>query len=239
MALVALLCFQVLCDNLLWEKMKSLMQFKTAPRCPRSFLAAFSCLLLALSLAFVSGCFSHRLPRFGIGGRYQEGKQVLTIQRGSNVDRAIVALESVVRENPLYENSLTLLGWAYYRKGRYQDALQILQRALAISKKDEIAWLVLGLAQLRLGADQDGMNSVKGGITLLGRVSTNGYRGHEEWDRAGLVKSAIRRSVRAIRTRGLEDKKRVIRAVEIALQRVAEEEWDLDNEELQNRIREF
>ena len=162
----------------------------------------------------------------------------MTIQRGSDVGKAIVALESVVRQDPTYRDSLTLLGWAYYRKGRYQDAFQILQRALAINKEDEIAWLVLGLAQLRLGADQDGMNSVKGGITLLGIVSTDGYRGYEQWDRAGVVRSAIRRSVMAIRRRGLDDKKRVIRSVEIALQRVAEEEWEQVGETSQT-LREF
>ena len=193
-------------------------------------LSVISCLLLALSLPFLFGC-GHAIPRFGIGGRYLQGKEVLTIQRGSNVGKAIVALESVVRENPLYKDSLTLLGWAYYKKGRYQDALQILQRALAVNKDDEIAWLVLGLTQLRLGADQEGMDSVKGGITLLARKSSiDGYRDYKDWDSTGLVKSAIRRSVRAIRIRGLEDKKRVIKAVEVTVQRVADEEWEQDAE---------
>jgi len=171
-------------------------------------------LLLALSLAFVSGCSSHRIPRFGIGGRYQAGKEDLTLRRGGNVEWAIVNLESVVRENPLYRDSLTLLGWAYYRKGRYQDALQFLQRALVVNKDDEIAWLVLGIAQLRLGANQEGMDSVKGGITLLAKKSTYGYRTFENWDSSGDVRRAVRRSVMAIRTRGLDDKKRVIRSVE-------------------------
>lgn len=163
---------------------------------------------------------------------------MLTIQRGGNVNKAIVALESVVRQDPTYRDSLTLLGWAYYRKGRYQDALQILQRALAVNKVDEIAWLVLGLTQLRLGADQDGMNSVKGGITLLGRASTDGYRGYENWDSTGIVRKAIRRSIKAIRTKGLEDKKRVIRSMEIALQRVAEEEREQVREEDMKELRE-
>ena len=155
----------------------------------------------------------------------------MTLRRGGNVEWAIVNLESVVRENPLYRDSLTLLGWAYYRKGRYQESLQFLQRALVVNKDDEIAWLVLGIAQLRLGANQEGMDSVKGGITLLAKKSTYGYRTFENWDSSGDVRRAVRRSVMAIRTRGLDDKKRVIRSVEVAIQKVVEEEWEQVGEE--------
>ena len=55
------------------------------------------------------------------------------------MNRAIIALESVVKEDPTYRDSLTLLGRAYYRQGRYQDARQILMRAVAVNKDDEIA----------------------------------------------------------------------------------------------------
>ncbi|HME61909.1 MAG TPA: tetratricopeptide repeat protein, partial [Candidatus Binatia bacterium] len=67
------------------------------------------------------------------------------------MDKAIVALESVVGQDPTYKSSLTYLGRAYYRKGRYRDAFAILQRAVAVNKEDEQAWLVLGVTELRLG----------------------------------------------------------------------------------------
>ena len=99
----------------------------------------------------VSGC---SIPRFGVGGRYLEAKDEITRPRGGDINKAIANLEGIVRENPTYQDSLTLLGRAYYKTGRYQDASLILQRALAVNKDDEIAWLVFGLTQLRLGEDR-------------------------------------------------------------------------------------
>ena len=55
------------------------------------------------------------------------------------MDRAVVALEAVVMADPTYKDSLTYLGRAYYRKGRYQDAFAILQRASAVNPDNEIA----------------------------------------------------------------------------------------------------
>jgi len=75
------------------------------------------------------------------------------------MDRAIVALESVVKENPTYRDSLTLLGRAYYKRGRYEDARQILMRAVAVNKEDEIAWLVLSMAMLRMGENEKGLET--------------------------------------------------------------------------------
>ena len=89
------------------------------------------------------------------------------------MDRAIVALESVVKENPTYRDSLTLLGRAYYRKGRHEDARQILMRAVAVNKDDEIAWLVLSMAMLRLGENENGLATPKGAINLPSKKSVD------------------------------------------------------------------
>jgi len=86
----------------------------------------------------ISGC-SLSIPRLGIGGSYLGGRDEFLEGRGRNMDKAVVALETVVREDPTYKDSLTLLGRAYYRKGRYEDARQILKRALAVNNEDEIA----------------------------------------------------------------------------------------------------
>ena len=64
------------------------------------------------------------------------------------MDKAVVSLEYVVSQDPTYKNSLTYLGRAYYRKERYKDAYVILQRAVAVNKDDEIAWLALGLVAM-------------------------------------------------------------------------------------------
>ena len=66
------------------------------------------------------------------------------------MDRAVVALEAVVMVDPTYKDSLTYLGRAYYRKGRYQDAFAILERAVAVNPDNEMAWMSLGVTQLQL-----------------------------------------------------------------------------------------
>jgi tetratricopeptide (TPR) repeat protein len=139
------------------------------------------------------------------------------------MDKAIVGLESVVTEDPTYKDSLTLLARAYYNRQRYQDAFLIVQRALAVNKKDEIGWLVLGLAQLRRGQNESGMVSLKGGITLLGQSSKAGYRGYQDWDSKGNVRVALRRTV-LLATKGLDEKQDLIQATERLLARIDDEE---------------
>lgn len=180
-------------------------------------------LLVAVSLWLASSC-THAIPRFGIGGRYAEGKQEVTKSRGGNIDRAIDSLEAVVRQDPMYRDSLTLLGRAYYKKGRYGDAKQILTRAVRLNKDDEIAWLVLGLAQMRLGEDQQGLETVKGALTLLGRAMRDGYREYPEWDPNRVVRTSLRRAV-LMAAKGLEEKNDLARSLEALLDRIDDEEW--------------
>ena len=112
------------------------------------------------------------------------------------MNRAIIALESVVKEDPTYRDSLTLLGRAYYRMGRYEVARQILERTLAyVNKDDEIAWLVLSMAMLRMGENEKGLETLKGAITLVSKKSVDGYRDYPAWDKNGVVRTAIRRTV--------------------------------------------
>lgn len=185
-------------------------------------LLAMCSLLLAISYLLISGC-THAIPRFGTGGRYNEGEDQFLRGRGGDMDKAIVALESVVRENPMYKNSLTLLGRAYYRKGRYQDVYAILQRALAVNKEDEIAWLVLGLTQLRQGEEQKGLETLKGAITLVSKVATSGYRDFPDWDARGVIRSSIRRVVLLV-TKGLDEKENLFMVAETLLTQIDDEE---------------
>ena len=169
------------------------------------------------------GAFTHNIPRFGIGGRYNEGREQFTRGRGGDMDRAVSALEAVVQEDPTYRDSLTLLGRAYYRKGRYRDANQILQRALVVNKDDEIAWLMLGMTQLQLGEEEKGIATLKGAITLISKLAKPGYRGYEEWDVKGGVRNAISRSAFEV-TKGPEAKQNILRACDTLLARMDDEE---------------
>lgn len=182
----------------------------------------------------VSGC---TIWRFGVGGRYLEAKDEITRPRGGDINKAIVNLEDIVRENPTYQDSLTLLGRAYYKRERYQDASLILQRALAVNKDDEIAWLVFGLTQLRTGEDHKALETLKGALTLASKAMVEYYRGFQYWDRAGKVRIALRRAVLSA-TKGLEEKQNLIRNVELLIASVDEEEWQQDRDKSMERVHE-
>jgi tetratricopeptide (TPR) repeat protein len=181
----------------------------------------------------LAGC-AQNIPRFGIGGRYEEGREEFLRGRGGDMDKAIVALESVVSQDPTYKNSLTYLGRAYYRKGRYQDAFAIMQRALAVNKDDEIAWISLGLTQLRLGQNEKGVETLKGGITLANKVLVEGYHNYQFWDDGHVVRNALRRSAFLL-VKGVDEKPNIIGANDQLLALIDDEE----NFQKNNRIKEF
>lgn len=181
-------------------------------------------LLAALGVLFDFGCSGNPGEKyaFGIGGRYNNGYMEF-IGRGGNFDRAITELEYVIGKDPFYKDSLTLLGRAYYNKKRYRDAFQMLKRALAVNPKNEIAWIALGLAQLRLGDSARGLESLKGGLTLLARASRDGYKDYkEQWDPNRVVRGALRKAV-FYAGKGLVEKRKLIRSSEILLYRVDNE----------------
>jgi tetratricopeptide (TPR) repeat protein len=185
-------------------------------------------LLLSLSLA----C-NHYVPRFGVGGRYEEGREQFLRGRSGDMDTAVVALEYVVSQDPTYKSSLTYLGRAYYRKGRYPEAFAILQRALAVDKDDEMAWMALGLTQLRLGQNDKGIESLKGGITLANKIMVDGYHNYIYWDTRGLIRASMRRSAFLI-TKGAEEKDNIIQNTDRLLSLIDDEENFQRNTRIQN-----
>jgi tetratricopeptide (TPR) repeat protein len=149
------------------------------------------------------------------------------------MDKAVVALEYVVSQDPTYKHSLTYLGRAYYRKERYKDAYAMLQRAVAVNKEDEIAWLALGVTELRLGQNQKGIETLKGGVTLASKVLVEGYNNHERWDIRGTVKTAVRRCAFYL-TKGAEEKENIIQSVDRLLALIDDELNTQKNFHVQN-----
>ncbi len=139
------------------------------------------------------------------------------------MDKAVAALEAVVSQDPTYKNSLTYLGRAYYRKARYRDAFAILQRAVALNKEDEIAWIALGVTQLRLGQNEKGLETLKGGVTLASKVMVEGYKDHIYWDTNGSVRASLRRSAFLL-VKGIEEKGNIIQATDRLLAVIDDEE---------------
>jgi tetratricopeptide (TPR) repeat protein len=191
---------------------------------------------LALVILILSGSFAcspDQIPRFGVGGRYEEGRAQFLLGRTGDMDKAVVALESVVSQDPTYKSSLTYLGRAYYRKGRYQDAFAVLQRALAVDKDDEMAWIALGLTQLRLGQNEKGIESLKGGVTLANKVMVDGYHNYIYWDTRGLIRASLRRSAFLL-TKGAEEKDNIIQNTDRLLSLIDDEENFQKNTRIQN-----
>ena len=183
-------------------------------------------------IAICMGC-NHAIPRFGVGGKYEEGMDQFWRGRAGNMDVAVTSLEYVVSQDPTYKKCLTYLGRAYYRKTRYQDAFAVLQRALAVDKEDEIAWIALGVTQLRLNQPEKGIESLKGGITLASRVMVNGYHNYMYWDTRGLVGASMRRSAFLV-MKGPDEKEGIIQSTERLLALVDEEENFQRNARIQN-----
>lgn len=187
---------------------------------------------LIIVVSFLSAC-SQNIPRFGIGGRYEEGRAQFLRGRGGDMDTAIVALESVVTQDPTYKNSLMYLGRAYYNKGRFQDAFAVLQRAVVVDREDEQAWIALGLTQLRLGQNDKGVESLKGGITLANKVMVDGYHNYIYWDTRGLIRASLRRSAFLL-VKGVEEKQNIIQNTDRLLALIDEEENFQKNTRIQN-----
>lgn len=185
--------------------------------------AVLGWLLIGVAAIVVPGC-SKPDWSFGAGGKYSEGETELLRGRAANLDKAIDSLQFVVQDNPTYRDSLTLLGKAYYRKGRYYESYTIVQRALAVNRDDEIAWIVYGLSQLRVGENAKGLETIKGGLTLLAKSMKEEYRGYALWDPRGTVRNTLNRAVfQALK--GLEERENLIQINEQLLLRIDEEEW--------------
>jgi len=187
---------------------------------------------LLLVAVLIYGC-SNSLPRFGTGGRYEEGRDQFLRGRGGDMDRAVVALEAVVMADPTYKDSLTYLGRAYYRKGRYQDAFAILQRAVAVNPDNEMAWMSLGVTQLQLGENEKGIETLKSGITLASKVMVEGYHNYEKWDIRRTIQTSIRRSAFLLISES-QAKEKIIQSINQLLAQVDDEENFQKNTHVQN-----
>ena len=187
---------------------------------------------LLLVAVLIFGC-SNSMPRFGTGGRYEEGRDQFLRGRGGDMDKAVVAFEAVVKVDPTYKDSLTYLGRAYYRKGRYQDAFAILQRALAVNPDNEIAWISLGMTQLQLGQNEKGIETLKSGITLASKVMVEGYHNYEKWDIRRTIQASIRRSAFLLIS-DPQGKEKILQSLSQLLAQVDDEENFQKNTHIQN-----
>ncbi len=95
---------------------------------------------------------AQRTAQQGITGQdavrhYQEGVQLL---KGKQIDAAIEKFNAAIQLNPEYGEAYRYLGLAYGQKNLWEDARQILQKAIAHTPDDFLSLKNLGVAYLRL-----------------------------------------------------------------------------------------
>ncbi|WP_157961919.1 tetratricopeptide repeat protein [Acuticoccus kandeliae] len=79
------------------------------------------------------------------------------IDRGENLDEALDMVQRAVAARPEDGYIVDSLGWAYYRLGRYEDAVRELERAVALKPADPVINDHLGDAYWKVGRKLEAM----------------------------------------------------------------------------------
>ena len=88
----------------------------------------------------------------------QSRPDALQLYRQGRFAEAVEVTLAEIEETPRNMNSYTVLGWSLLALGRYQDALDYGQRALAISRYDSRIVQIVGEAHYRLGNNLDALD---------------------------------------------------------------------------------
>lgn len=79
------------------------------------------------------------------------------IDRGENLDEALDMVRKAVEQRPEDGYIVDSLGWAYYRLGRYEDAVKELERAVSLRPNDPVINDHLGDAYWQVGRKLEAM----------------------------------------------------------------------------------
>jgi len=109
----------------------------------------------------LAGCAAYR-----VAGQVQTGRQALIM---NEPERALPYLLEAAETNPNYvyrsmdfhEGVWTYVGRAQYGTGRFKEARDSLERALALDPDDHLARLYLGLTLARTGDDARGFKEIE------------------------------------------------------------------------------
>jgi tetratricopeptide (TPR) repeat protein len=157
----------------------------------KSPLALFSLLV------FLAGCTSLQT-----GGELQYGRQALL--KGNN-EAALGYFYSAAQEDPNYvyatgsspkQSVWSYVGRSEYLTGRFPQARQDLERALAGNREEDIARLYLGLTLAREGDRQRGLKEIESGMRGINNFldyinQAQRFSIGQFWDPGGDIRSAI------------------------------------------------
>lgn len=88
----------------------------------------------------------------------QSRPDALQLYRQQRYAEAVEVTLAELEETPRNMNSYTVLGWSLLALGRYQDALDYGERALAIARYDSRIVQIVGEAHYRLGNNLDALD---------------------------------------------------------------------------------
>jgi tetratricopeptide (TPR) repeat protein len=148
-------------------------------------------------LIFLAGCTSLQ-----IGGEVQAGRQALL--KGSN-ETALGYFYSAAQRDPDYvyttgssprQGIWSYVGRTEYLTGRFPQARQTLERALAVNRPEDIARLYLGLTLAREGDRQRGVKEIESGMQGINNFldyinQAQRYSIGQYWDPGRDIRAAI------------------------------------------------
>jgi tetratricopeptide (TPR) repeat protein len=170
----------------------------------KSPLALFSLLV------FLAGCTSLQT-----GGELQYGRQALL--KGNN-EAALGYFYSAAQEDPNYvyatgsspkQSVWSYVGRSEYLTGRFPQARQDLERALAGNREEDIARLYLGLTLAREGDRPRGLKEIESGMRGINNFldyinQAQRFSIGQFWDPGGDIRSAIQSDLAMISGKDLD-----------------------------------
>lgn len=161
-------------------------------------------LLAGLCMAwFFSACDS---STFDAGTHFSSGRRAFVAKK---YDEAVPYFQKVAEDKPGYvyeaynfrQSVWSYLGRAQYLTGKYDEARQALERALAGSRDEHLARIFMGLALVRLNDDTRGVADIEDGLQgLQGWIDYENGRNpsHTMWDPRREIRDEIKRNLSSI-----------------------------------------
>jgi tetratricopeptide (TPR) repeat protein len=158
---------------------------------------------------YLSACAS-----FQTAGEVTQGRQAFLI---GNNEMALSYFQKAAQRDPdyiYYETPLCQGVWSYvgrteYAVGRFAQARQSLERALAANRREDIARLYLGMTLAREGDRQRGLKEIEGGMRgihgwLDDLSQTLRFSAGKYWDPQRQIRAEIQTTLAMISTPGMD-----------------------------------
>jgi tetratricopeptide (TPR) repeat protein len=168
-------------------------------------------LALLAPLVFLSACASYQ-----VGSSVSAGRLAFLI---GNNEAALGYFHNAAEKDPNYvwgsalrQGIWSYVGRAEYATGRFPQARQSLERAIAANKDEDIARLYLGLTLVRSGDQQAGLKEMEGGMKgiydfLEWITETHRFTFGQWWDPNLEIRKAIKTDLAMISARDLDVQK--------------------------------